>query len=86
MRTRELRVVESEKPLGTVNLDDDGTLTFTGGAEGVFAGMLRRQGKALGPELLNDGWSNGYLYLADESTASRSQADITAKVEDSEPE
>lgn len=67
MRSRELRVVESEKPLGSVGLGDDGQPFFDGAAADVLSGDRRRVGdETLIPRLLADGWSNGYLYLAPE--------------------
>lgn len=62
---RQLRAVSDEKVLGTVDYVD-GALVFTGGAEEVFAGLRSRlTDEQLGPDLMENGWSNGYLYLAE---------------------
>lgn len=60
---RQLRVVSDETVLGTVDYVD-GRLVFTGVAGEVFAGLRRVLGdQELGPDLVEHGWSNGYLYL-----------------------
>ena len=67
MRSRELRIVTTEEPVGTVGLDDDDEPFYDDGAEDVFAAMRERMGdEATVAGLLDDGWSNGYLYLAPE--------------------
>lgn len=67
MPRRELRAVSTGKALGAVIANPDGTFTFDQAAQDVFKGMRRRMPDAkLGPLLLADGWSNGYLYLAPE--------------------
>ena len=67
MPRRELRVVSDEKVLGAVIANPDGTFVFERVAQEVFKGMRRRMSDdKLGPLLLADGWSNGYLYLAPE--------------------
>lgn len=64
---RELRAVSDDKVLGAVIANPDGTFTFERAALDVFKGMRRRMSDdKLGPLLLADGWSNGYLYLAPE--------------------
>lgn len=60
---RELRAVSDEKIIGTVDFVG-GALEFTGAAGEVFAALRRRFGdKNLGRDLMENGWSNGYLYL-----------------------
>lgn len=68
MKARELRIVQTEKPIGTVGLDDRGLPFFDGAAADVLSGARLRAGndKELVASLLVDGWSNGYLYLAPE--------------------
>lgn len=76
MRTRELRVVETEHRIGAVGVDDAGAAFFTDAADDVFDAVRRRSGdddKAVA-DLLDDGWSNGYLYLAPEEGASQAAA------------
>jgi hypothetical protein len=66
MRRRELRVVATEKVVGAVVAADDGTVAFEEFAGDVFSGLRRRLGDAeTARRLLDDGWSNGYLYLTD---------------------
>ncbi len=61
---RELRVVDTEKALGSV-VYENGTLTWDGPGEFPMPGLRHRLGdQALGDQLMRDGWSNGYLYLA----------------------
>lgn len=64
---RELRVVATEAVVGAVEVDDRGGVpTFDGAAGPVFERMREREGAGpLAARLLADGWSNGYLYLAD---------------------
>lgn len=65
MTTRELRVVSSDAVVGSVGWDGD-TLTLGEVANDVFAAHRARiPDDVLGPRLIEDGWSNGYLYLAD---------------------
>jgi hypothetical protein len=67
VKRRELRNVRTEARLGSVGLTDEGEAFFTGNAKDVFAAMLKR-GKSdeeVVKQLLRDGWSNGYLYLAE---------------------
>ena len=60
---RELRVVSDETVLGTVDYID-GVLVMTGMTDEAFAGLRRILGdERLGPDLTENGWSNGYLYL-----------------------
>ncbi len=67
MRRRELRTVDTETRLGSVGISDDGKPFFVGQAKNLFAYARRTQGEeSLIKELLDDGWSNGYLYLAEE--------------------
>jgi hypothetical protein len=66
MSLRELRVTSTQKPIGSVTVIN-GKLSFQGAAGDVFAGLRTRLGDAkLAAKLTKDGWSNGYLYLADE--------------------
>lgn len=66
---RELRIVATEQVVGAVAVADNGTGQFEQSAQRVFAGMRGRAGDdlALAKALIADGWSNGYLYLADAS-------------------
>ena len=53
-----------DKKIGEVVMDNDGNLSFTGMAIGMFDNLLERLGKEeLGRRLMTEGWSNGYLYL-----------------------
>lgn len=63
---RELRIVSTEEVRGAVAVADDGRATFEQSAQRVFAGMRERakDDDALAQALIEDGWSNGYLYLA----------------------
>lgn len=77
MPSRELRTVTGDDTVGSVTFYN-GRLTFKGIAESVFAYQLEQLGQTdLGTLLLDDGWSNGYLYLAPagESARSRGGAD-----------
>lgn len=67
MASRELRVVATEKRVGAVSLVD-GEAVFEQAAQTTFAGLRRfyDDDVKLVELLLKDGWSNGYLYLADE--------------------
>lgn len=64
MRRRELLTVSTDDRLGSVTLTDDGKTLFTGGARDIFHRV--REDVAAVKELLDEGWSNGYLYLGDE--------------------
>lgn len=68
MRSRELRVVATEEPVGRVGFGDDGKPFLDEAAADVLAGLRRRAGddSQFVEDLLRDGWSNGYLYLAPE--------------------
>lgn len=60
--TIELYNVRSGEVLDTVSLDRTGALRFeTGLGRGVFARLRRRLPEATDAELLEAGWSNGYL-------------------------
>jgi hypothetical protein len=62
---RELRNVMTEKVVGTVAYQD-GELQLDGAAGPLFANFRRQVGDArLGEDLMGNGWSNGYLYLAE---------------------
>lgn len=64
--SRKLLVASTDKPVGSVTVTN-GKLSFQGEAGDVFAGLRTRLGdEKLAATLINDGWSNGYLYLADE--------------------
>lgn len=67
MPQRDLRVVATEKVIGSVILTD-GEVMLVGAARDVFAQLLStpQLGVSVGA-LMRDGWSNGYLYLATES-------------------
>lgn len=62
---RELRSVRTEELLGSVVVDHDGVLRLEGGAQGVLGKTVERMGADAGRLLMADGWSNGYLYLAE---------------------
>lgn len=64
MRRRELRSVRTEDRVGSVGLGDDGKPFLTGGAKDIFRRIGTDAAAVKG--LLDDGWSNGYLYLSDE--------------------
>jgi hypothetical protein len=60
---RELRSVRTEEVLGAVT---DGPEPFEGAAADVLSGLRRQLGDAeAAARVLRDGWSNGYLYLAE---------------------
>jgi hypothetical protein len=59
---RELRSVSTEQVLGAVVLDG-AALTLEGGAQNVLARTVERFGADAGKILMDEGWSNGYLYL-----------------------
>lgn len=63
---RELRSVRTEELLGSVVVLD-GVVTLEGGALDVLAKTVERLGPDAGKILMADGWSNGYLYLAEPS-------------------
>ena len=64
MPHRELRVVATERVVGLVAIEDQ-TVRFDGVARQVFSRLRRDLGDTdAAQRLLNDGWSNGYLYLA----------------------
>jgi hypothetical protein len=61
---RDLIVVESGRPVGSVEYDD-GSLKLRGAAVDVFAPLRGRlDDRTLGEDLAENGWSNGYLMLA----------------------
>lgn len=65
MATRELRVVATDEGIGSVAFDGH-ELIFDGAAQSVFQGLRERLGdEVLGANLIDGGWSNGYLYLTD---------------------
>jgi hypothetical protein len=67
-RRRELRVVATEQVRGAVIITDDGNPVFEGSASRVLESFRRRLGDAKAAAvLLDEGWSNGYLYLAPET-------------------
>ena len=60
---RELRAVSDGTLLGTVDYVD-GVLILAGAAGEVFAGLRRvLDDQELGADLVEHGWSNGYLFL-----------------------
>jgi hypothetical protein len=64
MRRRELRVVATERVVGVVAMTEDGA-RFEGAAVQVFARLRTELGEdEVARRLLDEGWSNGYLYLA----------------------
>lgn len=66
MKKRELIVVGSNKVVGAVGVDDEGSPLFQGGAAQVFSGQLRKSSrKKVADDLLKNGWANGYVYLGD---------------------
>lgn len=63
MPQRELRGVITKTVLGMVALDQDGP-RFEGVAAVVFAHLRARHGDTVAAQaLIDEGWSNGYLYL-----------------------
>lgn len=65
---RELRSVATEEVIGAV--DDAADPPFEGAAGDVLGGLRREVGDAKAVEiLLDEGWSNGYLYLAEPVSA-----------------
>lgn len=61
---RELRVVATEQVVGFVAVDEDGA-RFENAAVEVFGHLRAKLGHAeAARQLLAEGWSNGYLYLA----------------------
>ena len=65
---RELRIVRTDEVVGAVS-DDGAEPVFEDAAVTVFARLREQRGDALAAaELLRDGWSNGYLYLADDES------------------
>ncbi len=66
MVRRELRQVVTDAVLGAVEVGEDGAPVFEGAAGAIFGRLRARRGDVLAAtELLRDGWSNGYLYLAE---------------------
>jgi len=64
--TRGLRVVTTERPAGSLTVDQDGTPHFEGAADGVLRSQRHREGdKVIAQQIMRDGWSNGYLYFAE---------------------
>lgn len=62
---RELRSVDTEKVLGNV-IFENGKLSWDGPGDFPMPGLRSKLGdRRLGIELMENGWSNGYLYLAD---------------------
>lgn len=62
---RELRTVNGDKVIGTVDIRA-GEADFTGKADETFTAIRRMKGElAAARELLKNGWSNGYVYLSD---------------------
>jgi hypothetical protein len=66
MRRRELRRVSTDEVIGAVQIN--GTeVTYEQHAGDVFGALRRQLGDRRAAEiLLDDGWSNGYLFLAPE--------------------
>lgn len=65
-RRRELRVAANELVVGAVVLDDTGP-QFIEYADRTFARLRTQLGDLeTATALLDEGWSNGYIYLADE--------------------
>jgi hypothetical protein len=63
VRYRELRVIETNRWVGEVRIDDSGNPSFEGAAAEVFEPMRRRLGDRLAAKrVLDEGWSNGELY------------------------
>ena len=69
MTVLELRSAANDDVLGTVT-HADGLLTFTAAAEYVFAQLRTILGnERLWQDLADNGWSNGWLYVAQEGAA-----------------
>lgn len=66
MVRRELRTVQGDRVVGAVEVLDGGRSRFDGQAAEVFARLRARLGDdQAAHSLLAEGWSNGYLYLAE---------------------
>ncbi len=66
MPRRNLRSVATDKVLGAVIDNADGSFTFDRGAADIFKNFrVRMSDSELGVLLMADGWSNGYLYLSE---------------------
>ena len=66
MPRRNLRSVATDKVLGSVIENSDGSFTFDRGAADIFKNLrVRMPDSDLGMLLMADGWSNGYLYLSE---------------------
>jgi hypothetical protein len=64
---RELRVADTDKVLGSIS-SSAGKVSFDGAAADVFARLRTDLGDSkAASQLLADGWSNGKLYLADQT-------------------
>lgn len=62
---RELRIVDTEEVIGAVVLEQGG-VHWIGHAGSVLADMRRRLGdEAAARAVMDGGWSNGYVYLAE---------------------
>lgn len=65
MPQRRLLVVANERDLGMVAQDESGA-RFEGATARVFARVRAEQGdNAAARTLIENGWSNGYLYLGE---------------------
>jgi hypothetical protein len=64
---RELHTIDTGDSGGYVQVGPDGTGNFVGPAADVFQGLRDETGDddALAAGLVDEGWSNGYLYLAE---------------------
>jgi len=63
---RELRSVRTEEVLGAVDDVRPGADAFEGSAGDVLSGARRRLGDIeTVRQVIQDGWSNGYLYFTD---------------------
>lgn len=66
---RVLRSVSTEENLGAVIVAADGTVTFDRAAGNVLGAMRRQLGDEVAARtVMAEGWSNGYLYLAEPSS------------------
>jgi hypothetical protein len=62
---RDLKIVETDKKIGSVSIDGSGRAKFIDAADKIFAAARWRagSGEKAAADLLRHGWSNGYLYL-----------------------
>jgi len=63
---RQLRVVSNNQLVGELEVDANGTPYFRKYADKILIGRRRRRGdEAVAQEIMEGGWSNGYIYFTD---------------------